>query len=263
MGNIHQFVSVLVCILRWIQKFLIRVTNLFLRFKFKNGNYQLPLPKFHLLKFKKTYFKLRGELLWKVSLNSKNSLLLNSVFEFAISCESQVCQFLLCQQSVGYKTHLSGECNISKTMLAIKVFKSNRCYRSLPLNLRSARRKLYEIVQSGVIHNLIGQINSNQGRFDRKSIKRHELSCRVRSSHFSFLSVQRPFKYLLRALAIFRNQRKLIFILSWRNLINCFFLNFSFICFNSLHEKWDLHQIYSGKLGAKKWKLRLNKGQRW
>ena len=48
-------------------------------------------------------------------------------------------------------------------------------------------------------YNLIGQINSNQGRFDRKSIKRHELSFRVRSSHFSLLSVQRPFKHLLRA----------------------------------------------------------------
>ena len=111
------------------------------------------------------------------------------------------------------------------------MFKSNRCYRSLPLNFRSTRRKLYEIVQSGVIHNLIGQINSNQGRFDRKSIKRHELSCRVRSSHFSFLSVQRPFKYLLRALAIFRNQRKLIFRVG-EIFINCFFLNFPFTCFN-------------------------------
>ena len=151
-------------------------------------------------------------------------------------------------------------------MLAIKVFKSNRCFRSLPLNFRSARRKLYEIVRSGVIHNLIGQMNSNQGRLDRKSIKRHELSCRVRSSHFSFLSVQRPFKYLLRALAIFRNQRNLIFILSWRNLINCFFLNFPFTCFNSLHEKWDLNQIYSVQIWCKKVQtiyIRLNKGQRW
>ena len=56
-------------------------------------------------------------------------------------------------------------------MLAIKVFKSNRCYCYLPLNFRSERRKLYEIVWSDVIHNLIGQINSNQGRFIKKVTK--------------------------------------------------------------------------------------------
>jgi len=76
-----------------------------------------------------------------------------------------------------------------------------------------------------VIHNLIGQINSNQGRFDRKSIKRHKLSFMALSSYFPLLSVQRPFKYLLGALAVFRNQMKLICTLGCRNLINPFFLN--------------------------------------
>ena len=87
-----------------------------------------------------------------------------------------------------------------------------------------------------MIHNLIGQINSNQGRFDRKSIKRHELSFRVRSSHFSLLSVQGPFKHLLRALAIFRNQKKLI--LSWLCLIP-HFLNFPFSCFNWYRRSFE------------------------
>ena len=58
--------SGLVCILRWIQKILIRVTNVyFIRFKFITGNYQLPrptLPAFHSLKIlNNIYFKLRGE----------------------------------------------------------------------------------------------------------------------------------------------------------------------------------------------------------
>ena len=52
----------------------------------------------------------------------------------------------------------------------------------------STQWKLYEIVWSHVIHNFIGQINSNKGRFDRKSIKRDELSFRIHRPHFSLLS---------------------------------------------------------------------------
>ena len=88
---------------------------------------------------------------------------------------------------------------------------------------------IWNRLECRVIHNLIGQINSNQGRFDRKSINllnvTNFLLIMALSSYFPLLSVQRPFKYLLGALAVFRNQMKLIFILSCRNLINPFFLN--------------------------------------
>ena len=58
----------------------------------------------------------------------------------------------------------------------------------------SKQWKLYEIVWSHVIHNFIGQINSNKGRFDRKSIKRDELSFRIHRPHFSLLCIGKPFK---------------------------------------------------------------------
>ena len=41
-----------------------------------------------------------------------------------------------------------------------------------------------------MIHNFIGQINSNKGRFDRKSIKQDELSFRIHRPHFSLLCIR-------------------------------------------------------------------------
>ena len=57
----------------------------------------------------------------------------------------------------------------------------------------SKQGKLYEIVWSHVIHNFSGQINSNKGRFDRKSIKQDELSFRIHRPHFSLLCIRKPF----------------------------------------------------------------------
>lgn len=59
----------------------------------------------------------------------------------------------------------------------------------------SKQWKLYEIVWSHVIHKILADKSTVliKGRFDRKSIKRDELSFRIHRPHFSLLCIRKPF----------------------------------------------------------------------